>query len=221
MNNIDLFIDFLANIETPDKMSLNIYKGDKVAPAMRRESLRFYLKKMQQLNPSIIFVGEAPGRHGCFHTGVPFTDEHNLLYNPFFEEYECRMLQDIIDIEPDYKPYREATASVVWSCLNKISFNDFPLLWNIYPFHPSTIENNCLIADDRPNRAPTVIECNMGKEILIRLLSCYEIKTIIAVGRWAENILKKDFPNIQYIRHPSRGGASKFSEAFGLLYHIK
>lgn len=35
--SIDTFIDYLSHLETPDEMSLNMYKGDTLGAEVRRE----------------------------------------------------------------------------------------------------------------------------------------------------------------------------------------
>ena len=68
--SIDTFIDYLSHLETPDEMSLNMYKGNTLGAEVRREQPRFYLEAMRENNPSKLFVGEAPGRNGCLQSGL-------------------------------------------------------------------------------------------------------------------------------------------------------
>ena len=212
MKQIDSFIEYLAGLETPNPMSLNLYYGNSKEAEMRRENLRYYLNEMKKINPKCILIGEAPGRWGCFLTGVPFTDEYTIANNPFFE--------GLNKMQCDKKPQVEATASVVWGCLNKINVEDYPLMWNIYPFHPSNVDSTHLLSKERGNRHPNGKECVLGKEVLLELLDIFNIERFYAIGCKSRDMLKSKYTNIEYIRHPSFGGANIFKEQFGKIYHI-
>ena len=213
MNTVDSFIDYISKLETPDSKSLNMYYGNSIESEIRRENLRFYLCEMKRIDPHCIFIGEAPGRWGCFLTGVPFTDEYTMLNNPFFKG-ECKLLSD-------KSPHGEASASVVWGCLNRIKIEEYPLMWNIYPFHPSNVEACCKLPEERGNRAPNRRECDQGKDILKRLFSVFNIQYYYAVGCKSRDKLISEYKDIQYIRHPSRGGANLFREKFDQIFFIK
>ena len=181
---IETFIEYLSQQVPPNENSLNMYKGESMANIQRRENLRAYLSIMQEIKPTRLFIGEAPGKNGCLISGVPFTDEHTVMTNKFFAGLE-NCMSDI----PDYKPTKEATAQVIWGCLNKIPLSRYPLMWNIFPFHPSTADSSVLIPTYRPNRTPSKNECEYGKEILYELLELFNIEQFYAVGRTAERIL--------------------------------
>lgn len=231
---IDIFINGLAKIEPPT-MSLNIYKGGKDTQ-IKKDNLKYYL---MNLNPTLLFVGEAPGRWGCFRTGIPFTDINTLAENNFFEgrRKEKKDVCSYIASFNGKKFRKESSSSVVWECMNDLygpkykARISFPLFWNIYPFHPSNVCNNCTFAEDRPNRAPNANERKLGMEILKGLLACFsDIKKIYAIGRKAEKTLKMQNDVSQlanrenkdiYIRHPANGGASEFKRQFSELYGIE
>jgi uracil-DNA glycosylase len=78
--------------------STNIYKEDE--EKIRRKNLFFYLKKMEG-KPSCLFVGLAPGRLGCFQTGITFTDTSTFFRNSFFQKR--RNEKSIIDLWEQYK----------------------------------------------------------------------------------------------------------------------
>lgn len=225
--SIDTFIDYLSHLETPDEMSLNMYKGDTLGAEVRREQLRFYLEAMRENNPSRLFVGEAPGRNGCLQSGVPFTDLYTLYNNqhPSFFNGLKEHLDEVIGEEAmetlRYSPARESTSTIVWERLQNIKITNYPLLWNIYPFHPSTVSSGYLLPADRPNRHPSTEECRLGIQVLEALLDCFDIKQIYAVGRISEKWLKSGFPDVQYIRHPSMGGSSQFKATFNSIFQIE
>ena len=212
MNKIDDFIEYIASVSTPDKMSLNIYMGDSKEVEVRKELLRYYLNEMRKLNPTRIFIGEAPGHNGCFNTGVPFTDENTIAHHPFFA--------GIRKILTTPTPQKENTASIVWERLSIISLKDYPLMWNIYPFHPSIIDSSHVLPEERKNRNPNGRECAQGKEILEKLLNCFNIQQYYAIGCRARDTLKSKYANIEYIRHPSFGGTNKFREGFNKIYKV-
>jgi len=61
----------------------------------------------------------------------------------------------------------------------------------------------------------------MGKGVLAMLLEYFDIKEVYSVGRTAEFILKPEYPNIKYVRHPSRGGANEFRKGLNEIYGIQ
>lgn len=210
MKEIDTFINYLAEFPIPDSKSLNLYSGNYKESEIRRENLRFYLNKMREFNPTRILIGEAPGHNGCFITGIPFTDEFTMNTNHFFD--------NVIKCPLNKRPQKEMTASVIWDCLNKIPIEKYPLMWNIYPFHPSYVDSSHLMSTERGNRAPNRIECNVGKDILVKLLDLFDIKQFYAVGCKSRDKLKSEY-KVQYMRHPSRGGANIFREQFNNIYN--
>ena len=225
---INIFInEILAKIDPPT-MSLNIYKDGKDA-RIKRNNLKYYL---MNLNPTLLFVGEAPGRWGCYRTGIPFTDINTLTKNEFFrdcfEDRKDKKEACLYIASFEGKKFRkEPSSTIVWKCLNELFISEksgLPLLWNIYPFHPSNTCNNCTFAEERPNRAPNANERKLGMEILKGLLACFSsIKKIYAIGRKAEKTLKiqNDISQLAnrgnediYIRHPANGGKNDFISGF-------
>lgn len=217
---IDTFVNALALQNAPDNFSRNPYQGNNPEDIDRRYNLTYYLKKMQELNPSCLFIGEAPGRWGCYVSGVPFTDENTLLHHDFFKLLDCNIKRRFSE-DSTIKPLKENSANVVWERLDKIPTRNLPLMWNIYPFHPSSVVSEYSAPGERPNRKPTHAECQVGRNILKLLLNCFEIKQIYAIGRTAEAILKNDFPDIKYIRHPSMGGINEFRNGFNKIYLLR
>lgn len=202
MDQIELFIEKISKIELNNNNATNIYYGDSQESSIKKNNLRIYLKQVKKISPEIILIGEAPGFHGCRITGIPFTSEEILINNKeiFGEGKGFQSINNKEEIE------REMSASIVWNEL--IKYNDIPLIWNIFPFHPH-IEGN-----SRSNRKPTSKEIKLGVEILKDLLDIFEIKKIGAIGRKSENAIKHNLNNYSsyYIRHPSRGGSNLFRE---------
>lgn len=214
---------------------------------IRRENLKSYLKK---INPSRLFVGEAPGRRGCFWTGIPFTDELTISEslksedeNAFFKKFEESDKEYEFRIINNSKPSREwPTSSTVWECLTKLNQDQLPLLWNIYPFQPWGYGKICKNGNrNKNNRPPEDIECQVGIGFLIKLLKCFFIKEIYSVGNKAKNTLnskpalealeklkktdeKYKNKNIElkigHIRHPANGGKDDFTDGFNEIYGI-
>ena len=211
------FIDYLASLDAPDDMSINMYHGDTEEAEDRRKNLLYYLEMIKEINPTHLLVGEAPGRYGCYLTGIPFTDEHTLVHNPLFQSLDC-LVKALMELDSSIKPQREGTATTIWSCLSLLSHSSLPLMWNIYPFHPSSRPANYLSANDRNNRRPSPKELKLGLSVLKELLQYFNIDTIIAIGRVSEKVLKKEFPNISYIRHPAHGGTANFHAGFNTIF---
>lgn len=201
------FIDYLASLDAPDDMSINMYHGDTEEAEDRRKNLLYYLEMIKEINPTHLLVGEAPGRYGCYLTGIPFTDEHTLVHNPLFQSLDC-MVKSLMELDSSIKPQREGSATTIWSCLSLLPHSSLLLMWNIYPFHPSSRPANYLSANDRNNRRPSPKGLKLGLSVLKELLQYFNIDTIIAIGRVSEKVLKKEFPNISYIRHPAHEGTA-------------
>lgn len=193
IRNINDFVDYLAKQKAPDAKSRNIYAGRSEDAQNRKRNLLMYLKTMEELNPTKILIGEAPGTHGCAKTGIPFTDEIALITESFFEG-------------KDYHNFgldKERSSAVIWNILrNK---QEMPLMWNIYPFHP-------FAATTDRNRTPSATEIAFGRDILMELLFLFKIKDFYCIGKTSYNALKDVIPDTRYIRHPSHGGIKECIE---------
>ena len=213
----------------------------------KQERLRLYLKRMKELNPSRLFVGEAPGIDGCYRTGIPFTSEAiisgvqtSIAFSWYFKDSQiyCEGKQ------------REKTSTIVWGCLDHLGCLDqickllskipfmkevksipqgvkLPLLWNIFPFQPL---KNAEKENRKENGELKDKECEEGIKFLFNLLRCFDINEIYPVGEHAEKtlrkLLKKEFPEIKLresLCHPAapRGGATKFRKKFNEIYQIE
>jgi uracil-DNA glycosylase len=88
----------------------------------------------------------------------------------------------------------EATATIVRRVLAQLGLEHDVLLWNAVPTHPGTATTN---------RPPTRGEIRLGVPFVERLGAG---RDVIAVGRVAADAL-----GAPYVRHPSRGGATRFA----------
>ncbi|WP_304337266.1 uracil-DNA glycosylase [Capnocytophaga leadbetteri] len=195
---IDNFIKELSKIES-NSSSTNLYYGDTEIASIRRNNLRTFLYKVASSNCKLLLLGEAPGHRGCGKTGIPFTCEYNIVNHPFFANSNFQTLNDKEHLE------RETSAMAIWEKLSEKEI--YPLMWNIFPFHPHQ-EGNI-----NSNRTPKAAEIRLGREIAKKLINIFEIETVLCIGRKAEAIRQlKIFKSCEYIIHPARGKASKFKE---------
>lgn len=189
--NIADFIDNIAYIEPADERSVNLYRGNDILSTLIRQNLEKYLYEMSKTNPEILLIGEAPGIHGCYKTGIAFTDEYTISTNEFFANKGYCIMQE------KASPEKEQSATTIWEIIG--SSDRKPLLWNIYPFYPYD--------KGQVNRTPSKAEIELGYLILQNLLTAFNIKRIYGLGRAASNRL-----NVDYIRHPSHGGKTACQE---------
>lgn len=201
MPSIPDFINLFSNCNTDPSCVENLYSGNLLESKVRRHNLKTYLKKMKALNPDVILVGEAPGYKGCALTGIPFTSEYVLSENIFFKEQGFQFIHE-------FKREKEASATIVWQELDK--YENKPLLWNIFPFHPYKKGNI------RSNRTPTVGELAQGLKMLDELLKLFNVKKIVAVGNKAESKICKYY--YEGIRHPANGGKNEFAEGLKRIF---
>jgi len=165
----------------------------------KAQNLSVYLSHMLTLNPKHVLIGEAPGHRGCRWSGVPFTDEFHLAAGGYVDSHPLSSTQyNIISATP----HKESSASTIWSVLTDESY--FPLLWNIFPFHPHKPGNH------DTNRTPTKEEILSQSYFVIELLQLFpSVETVFALGKQAENRLYNMGISSDYIRHPARGGAAE------------
>ena len=190
--SVNEFVSMLSHISSTD-IFYNPYTDD-----VKSGNLLLYLSYMQKDRPKHLFVGEAPGYKGGALSGVPFTDEYRLTTNG---RKGCLPLQHM-----DYQiisemPSKERSASVLWETF--VSENYFPLIWNIFPFHPHKS------GDSACNRKPTAGEIEAYRYVIQSFIELFpSIERIFALGRVPESELRKMDIEVQYIRHPSYGGAA-------------
>lgn len=163
-------------------------------------NLKLYLKTMLLQKPDTILIGEAPGYKGCRWTGIPFTSERVLLSEN--KEICLFGLDNGYRIRDIKRPQAEATATIMWSCL--ATLNVYPLLWNVFPFHPH------LPSKLDSNRKPSSTELEVGTKILQELLDMFQIDKVVAIGNVAYKALTSMNIQSTKIRHPANGGKSDF-----------
>lgn len=195
MNKIDTFITRLSNIPKSNGTT-NLYFGNNRESLIRKNNLLVYLTKMKIANPKFLLLGEAPGYKGCRLSGIPFTSEKVLYENLFFKNEPIQLINEKGKLES------EISATIVWSELSQLK--EKPLMWNIFPFHPHTIESN------QTNRTPKYAELEEGKVFLFELLEIFEIQKIIALGKKPESQLTDIGISNAYVRHPANGGKTQF-----------
>ncbi len=204
MDRINSFINELSKVESRVDMT-NMYAPSSPQSEVCKHNLSLYLHRMVDKKCNTILVGEAPGYRGCRLSGIPFVCE---------DMFTQKWVPDLMGSDLGYKIFskgkleHEGSASVVWPKLKEwhSRFQSMPLLWNIYPFHPHKCNNV------NSNRTPSSQELKMGKEFLIKLLDLFDITNFGGIGRKAESTMKgMRFPDVSYIRHPSRGGSIVFA----------
>lgn len=194
------FYSKLANRETTSTV-YNPYKHEYAI-----NNLKCYFQYFLENPFRFLLVGEAPGYDGCRWTGVPFTSG-NVIRNSNHIIFNHNNSNFYLE-----KVVKEPTASIVWDYLD--SKTELPLLWNSFPFHPHP-ENKT-----EKNRLPKKDEVKEGIVYLNMILEIFEPTVVCPLGRVAESTLRRNFPdvNIEYVRHPSRGGKYKFIEGMDKLF---
>ncbi|MCE7735182.1 MAG: hypothetical protein GPJ54_09915 [Candidatus Heimdallarchaeota archaeon] len=175
------------------------------ASNIRSNNLLNYIEKMDQLKPSTIWIAEALGHRGGRRTGLAMTGDSNLN--------EISKLLDIQNLKPSCNnQVKEMTANQVWSILEKLSIEDIPFLWNIFPFHPYQP------GKQTSNRPLKSIELQETEDIFHRLFEFFQFDQILTIGKKSFLRLQKLGYNPTYIRHPSHGGSKIFRKQMSEIY---
>ena len=162
---------------------------------VKAHNLEVYLRAALE-NPHIVFIGEAPGYHGCAKTGIPFTsyEQLKIAVHPFIDS--------IVDQIHSTGPDSEMTARCFWEAMAQN--NIIPIPWNVFPFHPHQFKNQ------QSNRTPSEDEIEEGAEYLFELLNLVSHKCIIAIGGKSHSLLTTLQIEHLHVRHPSFGGQTIF-----------
>jgi uracil-DNA glycosylase len=210
---IDAFLQTLVafppqpNVFNPWRDYDSLHDFGAGAAAQRTANLRAYLNSASAAR--VILVGEAAGYRGCKFSGIPFTSEAQLGSGHLtgMKRTSRRSTQN--------RPFREASATILWEFTNKFNPPPGPLLilfWNAFPFHPYR-EGHLL-----SNRKPTRVQ-ETG-HILEAFLELFPAIPVFPLGRVAEAALTTltGIASVRerirpYIRHPASGGAAEFNRA--------
>lgn len=173
------------------------------AAEIRRENLKAYVQNCFSNNSETTFliIGEAPGPRGCRFSGIPFTNEAQLLEGHLYFTGQQSSKRE--------EPYCAPASKIFWRVM-------FPYLvqgksffmWNCVPFHPHKKDKPLSV---RNPTAKEILDCSMG---LLELIEAIHSSHIIAIGRKAEQAISliKVKSTIHPVRHPSRGGATLFEK---------
>lgn len=168
---------------------------------MKQLNLIKYFNALFWLKPEWMFIGEAPGIHGCVKTGIPFTSE-KLIHEGHLDRH-FRGTRFVVEGKKG-----EASATVVWGEVSRLSKP--PIMWNAFPLHPR--------GKDGGNRTPSVAELQWGLEVLQSVLELFPDVMIITVGRKAEAACKRlQVKTEGHLFHPSHH-AKEFREQFNDLF---
>jgi hypothetical protein len=172
---------------------------------VRRRNLRCYLESFDSgSGVRFVLVGEAAGYAGCRFSGIPFTGEVQLA-GPMRLGWAAG--KSLARSSRSEEPWRERSAKIVWEALG--TRRDC-VLWNAYPWHPFGA------AGPLSNRAPGR-DLAHGLPVLDCLLALYPQARPYAIGRVAQRALASIGVEAPYIRHPSRGGKSRFVAGINTL----
>jgi hypothetical protein len=170
------------------------------AAELRLANVRRYIEAFR--GARYLLIGEAAGYAACRFSGVPFTDETQLV-GPNALTWAGQR-QGFRRCSRAERPLlREASAAVVWGALG--SRRDVAL-WNVVPWHPPGRSGP--LSNMLPSRAARA----SGLELLrLALDSVWPGATPIAVGRIAESALRGlAIAQPLYLRHPGHGGSAAF-----------
>ena len=181
------------------------------APQIRRANLRAALDAVASSapdgRPDVLVVAEAPGPWGCRFSGIPFTNERQLV-DPEFPVDGTPSSRQFAETG---EPLNEYSGTIYWDAMLP-HWGRF-WTWNAVPFHPHK--------DGQPRtiRTPTVREIRRWHGVLAELVEILEPAAVVAVGRKAEGALEAVGARPVYIRHPSQGGATLFREGMAALWN--
>ena len=169
------------------------------ACVIRRNNLKNYLKSIK--DPVFLLVGEAPGFKGMRCSGVPFVCEKQLINGELkFVGKQSTMGE----------PKCENSANIYWKVIK--NYNEYILNWDAIPFHPFDLTNKFR------NRTPRKSELKTFLPLLNQIIEIIEPEKIISIGRKSEYSLNRLGRNAEYVRHPSYGGKSEFTNGLNKIF---
>lgn len=172
----------------------------------KKENLWRYFFEMFLVKPKALFVGEAPGIHGCYLTGIPFTSERILR-------------QGINGKSVLHHTYRidgnkaERSATIIWKEVMKLRQGSV-LFWNVFPLHPYEIKENTI-----KNRRPTKLEKEWGIVFLAEIIDLFPNIPVYSLGNLArESLQELNIPIQGHLRHPRN--AHHFRADFAQIFTV-
>lgn len=208
MKAIEQFIERISSLELPgvfnpysDQCSLHDRKD---GPAIRRENLRGYLRASISTGVDSMWFGRDLGYRGGRRTGIALTDEAHL---PLL----AMLCDEKIERATNGYAVSERTATVVWGMIAEIG--QLPFLWNAFPFHPHEV------GDPMTNRTHSRNELEKIWDINQALLDLLQPNRFVAIGNDARSALARQGLECEYVRHPSYGGQTEFTQGLRAIYH--
>ena len=180
------------------------------APALRRANLEAAVDAVARSasggRPEVLVVAEAPGPWGCRFSGIPFTNERQLLDPDFPVDGRPTSLR----FSESGEPIKEYSGSIYWDAMLP-HWGRF-WTWNAVPMHPHKAGQPLTI------RTPGVREVRRWHDLLAGVVEATEPRAVVAVGRKAEGALDAIGAGPTYVRHPSQGGATLFREGIADIW---
>ena len=175
------------------------------APVQRRANLEAALDAVGD-RPEVLVVAEAPGPWGCRFSGVPFTNERQLL-DPAFP---VPGVPTSARFAATGEPVTEYSGTIYWDAMLP-HWGRF-WTWNAVPLHPHRAGEPLTI------RTPGVREVRRWHGLLAQTVEIVQPRAVVAVGRKAQGALDAVGAEPVYVRHPSQGGATLFRDGMAALW---
>ena len=175
------------------------------APQRRRANLEAALDAVGD-RPEVLVVAEAPGPWGCRFSGVPFTNERQLL-DPGFPVTGTPTSERFATTG---EPVSEYSGTIYWDAMLP-HWGRF-WTWNAVPLHPHKAGEPLTI------RTPGAREVRRWHGLLAATVDAVRPRAVVAVGRKAQGALAAVGADPVYVRHPSQGGATRFREGVAELW---
>lgn len=213
--DVDHFVEALKIPPSGDKYRNFYHNGPSKEETPQAKNVRSYLRRMYEIGPRVMLLGEAPGYRGCAMSGVPFMSVKTLENLGHFWDFEVTRPEN-----PEF--VSEISADCVFKTL--IRLNIKPLIWNVFCFHPHAPHV------PKTNRTPLKSELVKHKKYLSGILQLFDPQVIACVGRTSQNFIETidEYQHYvherraYYVRHPSFGGASVFNQTMeGLVNTLR
>jgi hypothetical protein len=161
----------------------------------KQANLENYFHALYGIKPKFMFIGEAPGIHGCALTGIPFTSERLIKQKRLDRHFPGTKFV------VNGNTY-EGSAGYFWEMIDLMPKP--PVLWNVFPLHPYKIEKDKNGKDIIKNRPPKKEEIEWGGKILRLVLDLFPGIQIITVGNHAKKTCEKlGIETYGHIIHPA------------------